>query len=81
MKLIVLLLSLILLNGCTRTVYIEPEPIKTFFVDECIKHNITPNEDGGLDVENHIKLYNSMKCYKSHEDFYKKQLLTIRGNR
>jgi len=73
------LLSLMTLSGCTKTVYIEPKKIETYFIDECKKYRIVPNKDGGLDYENHTRLYESMRCHKKAHTFYKKQLLTIRG--
>lgn len=80
MKLVLTCLSLILLNGCgQKTVYIGSKEIETFFIPECKSVRIVPNSDGSLGVENHAKLYETVKCHKEAHHFYRQQLLTMRG--
>ena len=68
-----------MLSACTRTVYIEPKQIQTFFLDDCSKARIVPNKDGSLSFKNHVLLKKSMMCHRDRHIFYKKQVQVIRG--
>ncbi len=68
-----------MLNACTRTVYIEPMKIKTFYLDDCKIFRIVPNANGSLSKDNHLKLRKSMICHRDRHIFYKKQLEVIKG--
>ena len=70
-------LSLMMLSACSRTTYIAPKQIQTFFLDDCKKDRIIPNKDGSLNKENHILLKKVMMCHRDRHTFYKKQLYVI----
>ena len=79
MKLLIMTLLSLILSGCTRTVYVKPEPIQTFFIDKCPKVWIVPTKTGWLNKENHLILRKNRDCHVMAHDFYRNQLLNIKG--